>query len=125
MSELPFHELFPLGEDETPYRKLTADHVGTASFNGERVVTVEPEALTMLSRQAFVECAHLLRPGHLKSLSAILDDPEASANDRFVAYDLLKNANIAAGKVLPMCQDTGTAIVMGKKGQHVWTGGDD
>ncbi len=125
MSELPFHELFPLGEDATPYRKLTADHVGTASFNGERVVTVEPEALTMLSRQAFVDCAHLLRPAHLKSLSAILDDPEASANDRFVAYDLLKNANIAAGKVLPMCQDTGTAIVMGKKGQHVWTGGDD
>jgi fumarate hydratase class I len=125
MSELPFHELFPLGDDKTPYRKLTADHVGTASFNGERVVTVEPEALTMLSRQAFVDCAHLLRPAHLKSLSAILDDPEASANDRFVAYDLLKNANIAAGKVLPMCQDTGTAIVMGKKGQHVWTGGDD
>jgi fumarate hydratase, class I len=125
MSELPFHELFPLGEDETPYRKLTGDHVGTASFAGERVVTVAPEALTMLSRQAFVDCAHLLRPAHLKSLSAILDDPEASANDRFVAYDLLKNANIAAGKVLPMCQDTGTAIVMGKKGQHVWTGGDD
>ncbi len=125
MSELPFHELFPLGEDNTPYRKLTADHVGTASFNGARVVTVAPEALTMLSRQAFVDCAHLLRPAHLKSLSAILDDPEASANDRFVAYDLLKNANIAAGKVLPMCQDTGTAIVMGKKGQHVWTGGDD
>ncbi|HEY1795674.1 MAG TPA: fumarate hydratase [Stellaceae bacterium] len=125
MSELPFHELFPLGEDKTPYRKLTADHVGTASFNGERVVTIEPEALTLLSRQAFVDCAHLLRPAHLKSLSAILDDPEASANDRFVAYDLLKNANIAAGKVLPMCQDTGTAIVMGKKGQHVWTGGDD
>jgi fumarate hydratase class I len=125
MSELPFHELFPLGEDSTPYRKLTADHVGTASFAGERVVTVEPEALTMLSRQAFIDCAHLLRPAHLKSLSAILDDPEASANDRFVAYDLMKNANIAAGKVLPMCQDTGTAIVMGKKGQHVWTGGDD
>jgi fumarate hydratase, class I len=125
MSELPFHELFPLGEDETPYRKLTADHVGTASFNGERVVTVAPEALTMLARQAFIDSAHLLRPAHLKSLSAILDDPEASANDRFVAYDFLKNANIAAGKVLPMCQDTGTAIVMGKKGQHVWTGGDD
>jgi fumarate hydratase, class I len=125
MSDAGFHELFPLGEDETPYRKLTGDHVAPASFDGERVVKVAPEALTLLSRQAFIDCAHLLRPGHLKSLAAILDDPEASSNDRFVAYDLLKNANIAAGKVLPMCQDTGTAIVMGKKGQRVWTGADD
>ncbi len=92
---------------------------------GERVVKVAPEALTLLAREAFVDCQHLLRPGHLAQLRAILDDPEASANDRFVAFDLLKNANIAAGKVLPMCQDTGTAIVMGKKGQQVWTGGDD
>jgi len=120
-----FHELFPLGEDDTPYRKLTGDHVSTATFDGERVVKVAPEALTLLSRQAFIDCAHLLRPGHLKSLAAILDDPEASANDRFVAYDLLKNANIAAGRILPMCQDTGTAIVMAKKGQRVWTGYDD
>jgi fumarate hydratase class I len=125
MSALDFHELFPLGEDDTPYRKLTGDHVGTASFDGERVVKVQPEALTLLAHQAFIDSAHLLRPGHLASLSAILDDPEASANDRFVAYDLLKNANIAAGKVLPMCQDTGTAIVMAKKGQLVWTGFDD
>jgi fumarate hydratase class I len=125
MSELDFHELFPLGHDDTPYRKLTADHVSTANFDGERVVKVAPEALTMLARQAFIDCSHLLRPGHLRSLSKILDDPEASANDRFVAYDLLKNANIAAGKVLPMCQDTGTAIVMAKKGQQVWTGYDD
>ncbi|HEX3881437.1 MAG TPA: fumarate hydratase [Stellaceae bacterium] len=125
MSELPFHELFPLGEDATPYRKLTGDYVDTARFDGERIVKIDPEALTILARQAFVDCAHLLRPAHLKSLSAILDDPEASANDRFVAYDLLKNANISAGKILPMCQDTGTAIVMGKKGQRVWTGGDD
>ena len=77
------------------------------------------------AQQALVDCQHLLRPGHLRQLRAILDDPEASANDRFVAFDLLKNANIAAGKVLPMCQDTGTAIVMGKKGQRVWTGGGD
>jgi fumarate hydratase class I len=125
MSELDFHELFPLGADDTPYRKLTDDYVSTATFAGERVVKVAPEALTMLSQQAFVDCAHLLRPAHLKSLAAILDDPEASSNDRFVAYDLLKNANIAAGKVLPMCQDTGTAIVMAKKGQRVWTGFDD
>ena len=125
MSDADFHELFPLGHDDTPYRKLTGDYVATASFDGERVVKVAPEALTLLAREAFVDCQHLLRPGHLAQLRAILDDPEASANDRFVAFDLLKNANIAAGKVLPMCQDTGTAIVMGKKGQQVWTGGDD
>src|SRR5579864_5234277 len=125
MSALDFHELFPLGEDDTPYKKLTGDYVGSAKFDGERVVKVQPEALTLLSQQAFIDCAHLLRPAHLKSLAAILDDPEASSNDRFVAYDLLKNANIAAGKVLPMCQDTGTAIVMAKKGQRVWTGFDD
>jgi fumarate hydratase class I len=125
MSEADFHELFPLGEDDVPYKKLTGDHVDTASFAGERVVTVAPEALTLLAQQAFIDSAHLLRPAHLASLAAILDDPEASANDRFVAFDLLKNANIAAGKVLPMCQDTGTAIVMAKKGQRVWTGYDD
>jgi fumarate hydratase, class I len=125
-SDAGFHELFPLGEDhETSYRKLTGDYVSTATFDGERMVKIQPEALTLLAQQAFVDCAHLLRPAHLKSLSAILDDPEASPNDRFVAYDLLKNANIAAGKVLPMCQDTGTAIVMAKKGQNVWTGFDD
>ena len=120
-----FHEMFPLGEDDTPYRKLTTEHVGTATFGGERVVTVGLPALTELTRQAFVDCQHLLRPGHLKQLRAILDDQEASANDKFVAFDLLKNANIAAGKVLPMCQDTGTSIIMGKKGQRVWTGGGD
>jgi len=125
MSDAAFHELFPLGHDDTPYRKLTGDHVASASFEGERVVKVAPQALTLLARQAYVDCQHLLRPGHLAQLRAILDDPDASSNDRFVALDLLKNANIAAAKVLPMCQDTGTAIVLGKKGQHVWTGGDD
>jgi fumarate hydratase class I len=125
MSDAAYHELFPLGPDEAPYRKLTGDYVSTGSFDGERVVKIEPAALTLLARDAFVDCQHLLRPGHLAQLRAILDDPEASANDKFVAFDLLKNANIAAGKVLPMCQDTGTAIVMGKKGQQVWTGGDD
>jgi len=125
MSDAGFHELLPLGEDDTSYRKLTGDHVATASFEGERIVKVAPEALTLLARQAFIDCQHLLRPGHLAQLAAILDDPEASANDKFVALDLLKNANIAAGKVLPMCQDTGTAIVMAKKGQQVWTGADD
>jgi fumarate hydratase class I len=125
MSDTGFHELFPLGQDDTPYRKLTGDYVDTASFDQARIVRIAPAALTLLARQAFADCQHLLRPGHLAQLRAILDDPEASANDRFVAFDLLKNANIAAGRVLPMCQDTGTAIVIGKKGQQVWTGTDD
>jgi fumarate hydratase, class I len=120
-----FHDMFPPVEDTTPYRKLTDQYVGTANFAGERVVTVATDALTMLSAEAMKDCQHLLRPGHLQQLRNILDDPEASDNDRFVAFDLLKNANIAAGRVLPMCQDTGTAIVMGKKGQRVWTGGGD
>src|SRR5881392_3403160 len=125
MSDAGFHELLPLGEDDTPYRKLTGDYVATASFEGEPIVKVAPEALTLLARQAFIDSQHLLRPGHLQQLRTVLDDPEASANDKFVALDLLKNANIAAGKVLPMCQDTGTSIVMGKKGERVWTGADD
>ena len=125
MSDNTYHELFPLGADDAPYRKLTGDHVSTASFEGRRIVKIEPEALTRLAAQAFLDSAHLLRPGHLAQLRTILDDPDASSNDKFVAYDFLKNANIAAGRVLPMCQDTGTAIVMGKKGQQVWTEGDD
>ncbi|HZB89811.1 MAG TPA: fumarate hydratase [Stellaceae bacterium] len=125
MSDSAFHDLLPAVEDVTPYRQLTSDYVTTAAFDGERLVKVDPAALTVLAAQAMVDCQHLLRPGHLQQLRAILDDPEASANDRFVAFDLLKNANIAAGKVLPMCQDTGTAIVVGKKGQRVWTGGGD
>src|SRR5437764_2561991 len=125
MSDAAYHELFPLGPDEAPYRKLTGDYVSTRSFDGERVVKIDPAALTLLARDAFVDCQHLLRPGHLAPVRAALDDPEASANAKFVAFDLLKNANIAAGKVLPMCQDTGTAIVMGKKGQQVGTGSDD
>ncbi|HUC71436.1 MAG TPA: fumarate hydratase, partial [Stellaceae bacterium] len=125
MSDTPYHELFPLGADAAPYRRLTGEHVSTGSFEGRRIVKIEPEALSRLAAQAFADSAHLLRSGHLASLRAILDDPEASSNDKFVAFDLLKNANIAAGRVLPMCQDTGTAIVMGKKGQQVWTEGDD
>ena len=117
--------LFPLGEDPTSYRKLTDDGVATATFEGQEILKVEAEALRLLSEQAFTDINHLLRPGHLAQLRGILDDPEASSNDRFVALDLLKNANIAAGGVLPMCQDTGTAIVMGKKGRRVWTDGAD
>ena len=125
MTAFAYQDLFPLGSDDITYRKLTADHVGTATLNGQSILTVAPEALTRLTREAFRDISHLLRPGHLKQLRAILDDPEASDNDKFVALDLLKNANIAAGMVLPMCQDTGTAIIMGKKGQRVWTGGGD
>src|SRR5437660_6661291 len=95
MSDGAYHELFPLAADDTPYRKLTGDHVSVGSFEGRRIVKVAAEALTLLAAQAFIDSAHLLRPGHLAQLRAILDDPEASVNDKFVASDLLKNANIA------------------------------
>ena len=117
--------LFPLGQDSTRYRKLSADGVRVESVGGRDLVVVEREALRALAEAAFGDINHLLRPGHLKQLRTILDDPQASDNDKFVAYDFLKNANIAAGGVLPMCQDTGTAIIMGKKGRLVFTDGDD
>jgi fumarate hydratase class I len=117
--------LFPLGEDKAPYRKLTSEGVRLERMGGRELVVVEREALRTLAEAAFTDINHLLRPGHLKQLRAILDDPQASDNDKFVAYDFLKNANIAAGGVLPMCQDTGTAIIMGKKGRFVFTDGDD
>ena len=120
-----YQDILPLGADETPYRLLTKDHVSTFEAAGTTFLKVEPEALTLLTREAMRDIAHLLRPGHLKQLSSILGDPEASSNDRIVALELLKNACIAAGYVLPGCQDTGTAIVMGKKGQRVFTGGSD
>ncbi|MCU0838149.1 MAG: fumarate hydratase [Rhodospirillales bacterium] len=119
------HEMFPLGEDTTPYRKLTADFVSTLTVNGREILEIDRLGLVMLADQAMRDCQHLLRPGHLAQLRKIIDDPEASANDRFVAFDLLKNAVIAAAGTLPMCQDTGTAIIMGKKGESVWVNGDD
>ncbi|HTY68012.1 MAG TPA: fumarate hydratase [Alphaproteobacteria bacterium] len=125
MPDFAFRDILELRDDPTSYRKLTSDHVGAASFDGQKVLKVDPQALTMLAAEAFKDISHLLRPAHLKQMRTILDDPEASANDKFVVYDLLKNACIAAGGVLPMCQDTGTAIVMGKKGQNVWTGAND
>jgi len=125
MNSYVHHQMFPIGADDTPYRKLTGDHVSVEEFGGRPVLRVDPAALTLLTAEAFKDTSHLLRPAHLQQLAKILDDPEASDNDRFVAMDLLKNANIAAGGVLPMCQDTGTAIVMGKKGESVWTGGGD
>ncbi len=117
--------LFQLGPDTAPYRKLSADGVRLDRAMGREVLVVGREALRLIAEQAMIDINHLLRPGHLAQLASILDDPEATANDKFVAYDLLKNANIAAGGVLPMCQDTGTAIVSGKKGRLVWTEGDD
>ncbi len=125
MPDFAYQELLPLGADDTPYRRLEQGQVSTARFEGTSVLKVPPETLTLLAREAMGEIAHFLRPAHLRQLRKILDDPEASANDKFVALDLLKNASIAAGGVLPMCQDTGTAIVMGKKGQQVWTSGND
>src|SRR5437763_557261 len=125
MPEFRFLEMFPSGKDTTTYRKLWSDFVGTAKFSGKDVLTVDPRALSLLSAHAFHDFSHLLRPGHLAQLRSILDDSEASTNVKYVALELLKNANISAGGVLPMCQDTGTAIVMGKKGQAVWTGGGD
>jgi len=122
-----FADMFPLAADDTPYRPLAVDGeaVRTSSFEGREMLVVAPQALRRLAAEAFHDISHFLRPGHLAQLRAILDDPEASANDRFVALELIKNANISAAGVLPMCQDTGTAIVMGKKGQRVWTGFDD
>jgi fumarate hydratase, class I len=117
--------LFPLGKDDTPYRKIAADGVRVERVLGEDVVVVPREALRALSEAAFNDINHLLRPAHLASLKSIVEDPEASNNDKFVAYEFLKNANISAGGVLPMCQDTGTAIIMGKKGRLVWSAGDD
>ncbi len=125
MTDFAYQDILPLGHDDTPYRLVTKDHVSTFDAAGKTFLHVAPEALTLLAREALRDVAHLLRPAHLAQLAKILDDPEASPNDKFVALDLLKNANIAAGGVLPMCQDTGTAIVMGKKGQFVVTGGGD
>ena len=126
MTEFAFTEMFPLAADDTPYRQLSTEGVSTFEAAGQRFLRVEHEALTLLTATAMRDIAHLLRPGHLQQLANILDDPEASANDAFVALELLKNANIAAGGVLPGCQDTGTAIVKAKKGQFViTTGGHD
>jgi fumarate hydratase class I len=123
--DFAYQDMLPLGPDETSYRLLTTDGVSTLDVDGQQFLRVDPAALTLLTAEAMRDIAHYLRPAHLQQLRHILDDPEASANDRFVSLDLLKNACIAAGGVLPMCQDTGTAIVMGKKGERVVTGGGD
>lgn len=125
MPEFEYTEMLPVGQDRTSYRKLSSEGVSTVEAAGRSILNVEPEALRLLAYEGIKDISHLLRTAHLEQLARILDDPEASPNDRFVALDLLKNANVAAGGVLPMCQDTGTAIIMGKKGQHVWTTGED
>ncbi len=125
MTEYRYQDLLPAEAQDVPYRSLTSDYVEVIDTAGRRFVSVDAEGLTLLAREAMRDMAFYLRPGHLAQLRSILDDPEASPNDKFVALDLLKNANVAASGVLPMCQDTGTAIVMGKKGQNVLTPGND
>ncbi|MBM7369052.1 fumarate hydratase [Gordonia hydrophobica] len=123
--EFLYSDLLPIGEDETPYRLITKEGVSTFDVDGQTFLKVDPEAIQKLTAEAMHDISHYLRPAHLKQLRKIIDDPEASGNDRFVALDLLKNVNISAGGVLPMCQDTGTAIVMGKKSEGVLTGVED
>ncbi|MGH0036741.1 MAG: fumarate hydratase [Myxococcota bacterium] len=126
MPDFAYQPLFDLGQDDTPYRQLDSDGLlSTSDCGGRRILEVKAEALVRLASEAIRDVSHLFRPGHLQQLRNILDDPEASENDRFVALELLKNANVSAGMVLPSCQDTGTAIVVAKKGQNVFTTGND
>jgi len=120
-----YQELFPHDGDSTEYRLLTKDFVSTATFDGKEIVKVDPQALTYLTHQAFRDESFLLREKHLRQVASILDDPEASDNDRYVALTMLRNAEVSAEGILPFCQDTGTATVIGKKGQSIWTGADD
>ncbi|WP_177339505.1 fumarate hydratase, partial [Klebsiella grimontii] len=127
MSTKPFvyQEAFPLAKDKTEYYLLSKEHVSIAEFEGQEILKVDPQALTLLAQQAFHDAAFMLRVSHQKQVAQILLDPEASDNDKYVALQFLRNSDIAAKGVLPTCQDTGTAIIMGKKGQRVWTGGGD
>ncbi len=125
MVDFEFQEMFPLAPEQTPYRRLTADLVAVGEYRGQRILEVDREALTLLAAESIRDISHLFRPGHLAQLRAILDDPEATDNDRFVARTMLQNAVVSSGMVLPSCQDTGTAIIVGKKGQQVWTHGSD
>ncbi len=120
-----YTDMYAQGESDTQYRKVTSDYVSTITVDGQEILKIEREGLRLLTVEAMRDISHLLRTSHYEKLAKILDDPEASDNDRFVARELFKNANIAAGMVLPSCQDTGTGIIMGKKGQFVWTDGDD
>ncbi len=121
MAAFKYQEMFPVGQDDTNYYCLTEKHVSSTTFEGMDILKITPEGLTLLAEHAFRDISHLLRPSHLKLVAGILDDPQSSDNDRYVATEMLKNAVIAAEGVFPLCQDTGTAVVMGKKGKQVWT----
>jgi fumarate hydratase class I len=125
MSEFKYYEPFPITKDETPYRKITSDYVSTIEVDGRKIVKIDPKGIELLAQEALADVSFYLRPTHLKNLQNILEDPEATDNDRFVAYNLLQNATIAAEGQLPSCQDTGTAIVVAKKGENVYTGAND
>ncbi|MCE1198351.1 MAG: fumarate hydratase, partial [Marinilabiliales bacterium] len=125
MADFKYQKPFPLGKDTTVYRKLTGDFVSILNVEGRKILKIEPEGLELLAKEAFADVSFFLRPTHLQKLSNILQDPEASDNDIFVAYTMLLNQVISAEGELPTCQDTGTAIVIGKKGENVWTGADD
>jgi hypothetical protein len=125
MVDFKYAELLPMGKDDTAYRLLSSDHVSTAEFEGKTILKIDPAGLELLAEAAFKDVSHLLRPVHLAQLEKILEDPDSSENDRYVALEMLKNAVISAEMAFPMCQDTGTGIVMGKKGQQVWTGAND
>lgn len=127
MSNKPFYyqEPFPLSKDNTQYRLINSDFVSTAQFEGEEILKIDPQALTLLAQQAFHDTSFMLRPAHQQQVADILHDPEASENDKYVALQFLRNSEIAAKGILPTCQDTGTAIIVGKKGQQVWTDGND
>ena len=125
MDDFHYQPMFPLGTDDTKYRMITDGFVETGHFNGKPVLIVSPEALAVIAERAFADVSHLYRTSHLEQLSAILSDPQSSQNDRYVALEMIRNAVISAEGVFPMCQDTGTAVIMGKKGQQVWTGGGD
>ncbi|MBD0846991.1 class I fumarate hydratase FumA [Pectobacterium versatile] len=127
MSNKPFYyqDPFPLSKDDTEYRLLSSDFVSVAQFEGHDILKIEPAALTLLAQQAFHDASFMLRPAHQQQVADILHDPEASENDKYVALQFLRNSEISAKGILPTCQDTGTAIIVGKKGQNVWTGGND
>lgn len=123
--EFNYKKPFPLGEDKTDYRLVTKDHVRVEEFNGKPVLVVDPQALEIIANEAMRDISFMLRPAHLKQVAGILDDPESSDNDRYVALTMLRNADVSSHGILPFCQDTGTATIVAKKGQQVWTGGDD
>ena len=125
MSDFNYQKAFPLQGDNTEYRKISSDYVSTSNFEGTEILKIDPKALEVLAEEAMADIGFYLRKSHLEKVAKILDDPEATDNDRFVAYTLLENAQTAAEGQLPSCQDTGTAIVMGKKGENVFTGSDD